>query len=174
MIATLTFGHSSNAHANTIYSFDYTVITDNHGGTNYSGFMNVDGATVIGITGTSSIYGAILSLLPVNAYAGNDNALSPDSPYLTYFGISFSVDGHGYSNIYANLQNSWSEYNNSADIGGTPNSTGTLTITEVVGSPIPEPTPLSVFAAGLAVLSIAGGLRLRNASARRTWAGHAS
>jgi hypothetical protein len=165
LVIVLTLGQGSVAHANMIYNFSYTVVTDNGGGTDYTGLMDVDtdGATVIGITGTSSEYGPILSLLPVNAYGINDNQLFPDTPYLTFFGISFSVDGHGYSNLYDDVHLGWSEFNNTANTAGTPNSSGILTV-----SPVPEPSSLSVFAAGLAAFSIAGVLRFRNAPARRT------
>ncbi len=159
----LALGHASVARADMLYDFDYTVVTDNGGGTNYSGQMDVSGTTVIGITGVASAYGGITGLVPVNGYAVNDNQFSPISPYLTFFGVSFSVAGHGDSNLYDDLHLGWSEFNNSSPFPGTPNSSGILTITAA-----PEPLSISIFATGLAALAVGRTLRRRNVRPARS------
>ncbi len=160
LVAVLALGQASPARAGTMYNFNYTVVTDNGGGSNYSGVIDVQGSTVIAITGTASAYGAISGLLPVNGYGINDNQFFPDSPYVTYYGISFSVDGHGYSNLYDDLHFGWSEYNNSADVNGIRNSSGILTVSQ-----IPELSSAGILATGLAALSLTGVFRLRKPAA---------
>jgi hypothetical protein len=159
----LALGHGSVARADMLYDFDYTVVTDNGGGTNYSGQLDVSGTTVIGITGVASTYGEITGLVPVNGYAVNDNEFSPISPYLTFFGVSFSVDGHGDSNLFDDPVLGWSEYNNSSPFPGPPKSSGILTVTAA-----PEPISIAVFATGLAALSVGRMFHRRKVRPART------
>src|SRR5882724_5449116 len=77
--------------ASVMYNFTYTVTTDKGGGTDYSGVFDVSGTTVVGITGTSSLYGAITGLLPPDTFLSNDNQLSTTAPYVDSHGISFTL-----------------------------------------------------------------------------------
>jgi hypothetical protein len=158
LVAFLCLGYSPAARADTWYNFNYTVVTNNGGGSDYSGQLDVSGSTIISITGESSAYGEITGLLPMNSYGDNNNDFTPTVPYLDYYGVSFTVAGHGDSNLYSEslggFDGFWDEYNNSFDLnnspGSPPNSIGILTLT-----PVPEPFTVSIFSAGLAALSLA-------------------
>src|ERR1700744_5275714 len=54
--ATLALALGSAARADVLYDFDYTMVTDNNGGTDYTGQFDVSGGMIVGITGVSSVY----------------------------------------------------------------------------------------------------------------------
>src|SRR5438552_5615488 len=93
-------GGMGTARADVMYDFTYTVTIDLAGGTNLSGVFDVSGTTVVGITGTSSLYGAITSLLLPDTFAANDNQLSTTAPYVDSGGISFTLASGGNANLY--------------------------------------------------------------------------
>jgi hypothetical protein len=88
LLAIVLPGAMRSAHADVLYNFTYTVTTELGigGGSDYSGVFDVSGGEIVGITGTSSLYGTINALLPPGSYpplgASNDNLFSPTAPYL--------------------------------------------------------------------------------------------
>lgn len=117
-------------------------------GTFTTSSFNGTGYTITGITGTRN-GAAITGLLPPNSFSENDNLLSPSSPFVDFFGVSFTVagagdDGLGDVNVFSVSDSSYSE--NSPNVG-----IGTFTISSVTNS-VPEPGSLGLAAGGLFVL----------------------
>jgi hypothetical protein len=71
-------------------------LADSGSGTLTATYEGNDEYLVTGITGTTSLWGAITGLDAVYAFQGNDNLLFyPTQPYVDSLGISFTVVGLG-------------------------------------------------------------------------------
>lgn len=105
LVSTILFGlilTAASASADT-FNFTFNFPANGVGGEADSGSgtltatpLGGDEYLVTGITGTTSLWGAITGLDAVDTYEGNDNLLYyPDQPYVDSLGVSFGVMGLG-------------------------------------------------------------------------------
>jgi hypothetical protein len=110
LVSTLLFGvilTAASASADTFnFSFDFPAngpggSADSGSGTLTANPLGGDEYQVTSISGTTSLWGAITGLDPVNTYEGNDNLLYyPTQPYVDSLGVSFTVVGLGDSGTH--------------------------------------------------------------------------
>ena len=86
--------------------YDFSFVATQSIGTplgNFSGEFEVNGATIINITGSGALIGTITALLQVGSGFSNDsdNVFSPAAPYLTNSGVAFSTTVFANLNMYA-------------------------------------------------------------------------
>lgn len=116
------------------------------------GTLTVDSGIISAITGTRTVEGeanpeTITGLIAPGGYAGNDNVLLPDAPWLTPGGFSYTVNGVGDDagrvNFFFHLS-SGRYLENSVSFGSTD---GFLSGTPPTSTP--EPASLLLLTAGL-------------------------
>jgi hypothetical protein len=144
------------------FTFTQTLVAVGPGTGNITGTFVVNDTldTIIGISGSTGTQGAIGALFPVGGFEDNDNAFSPDLPFVSpAFGVSFGTDGVAL-NIGA-FRSVTGDWNWSANDGGlavaSVFSFGTLSVVRAEVA-VPAPAALGLFGLGLLAL---GALRRR-------------
>lgn len=116
-----------------------------------SGTFEVSGSTIVGITGTTSLWGPMTGLLAPGSYQGNDNRFSATSPFLSFNGVSFTT-GTRRANLYFSGV-TWVLLTDPLTFLSSANGFGSLTVTPTPAA-VPAPAPLALFALGLAGLGL--------------------
>jgi hypothetical protein len=127
--------------------YDFSFVADYSAGTpagDFSGELEVDGTTIIGITGSGAQIGTITALLPTGSGFNNDsdNLFSTVAPYLSNSGVAFSTTLFADLNMYTNGGTA------AAQPSAGNGSFGTLSVTPAPVS-APEPASLVLLAAGV-------------------------
>jgi len=143
------------------YDFAYTqtAVSIFSGGTgtgNITGQFSVDGGAITGITGSTSLFGAITGLLPPGSFpigAENSNAFTATSPWLDGGGVSFTTAARVFNLSYDSFNLVWDGLTELSSGGGGTSGSGTLVVTAAgsIGDPVPIPDPgsLTLLAGGL-------------------------
>ena len=143
------------------YNFTYTqtavsVFTGGTGTGNITGRFTVDGGTITGITGSTSLFGAITGLRPIGSFPigfENDNAFSAASPWLDAGGVSFATATRVFNVSYGSFDQVWDGLTELSSGGDGTSGSGTLVVTSAgsVGDPIlvSEPASLALLAGAL-------------------------
>lgn len=145
----------------TLWNFSYTAtsLVDGSGPLDsYSGVLDVNSSNiVVGITGTSSLFGGITGLLAPRTFFNNDNMFTGTTPFLDLFGISFSTSGGKWINLFNSSSNLIDAINCPAGSSDCGPPTGYRTRGTFVTTPaiVPEPAVLALLAIGLAGLVVA-------------------
>jgi hypothetical protein len=118
-----------------------------------SAVFDVSGGVIVGITGTQN--GEQMTLLGQNVFASNDNVFSPNSPWVSENGVSFSTSSGDYNIYYfATTEGGYAPTGCAVDqTCDTMNATGDPSVpvylsVEVAPEAVPEPGTMSLLGSG--------------------------
>jgi hypothetical protein len=155
---------ASNASANVVWNFSFS-------GNNVSGSGQIDTAdygtamAVTDVTGTvfdSDIGTGPFDITGLSGYAGADNTLYLQAPFVDMGGISFTTIGGGDFNLGLGGGGPYGLVLNASDLnaGGWGNGGGVLAGSTDISLDVPEPSSMALF--GIALLALATLRRKRD------------
>ncbi|MGH8319795.1 MAG: PEP-CTERM sorting domain-containing protein [Steroidobacteraceae bacterium] len=141
-----------------VFDFSYSTLSGGALSSSGSGELLATpegGGSYLVTSATGMIDGSLLSLVPQNGFAGNDNLIFPtSSPELDFSGISFAANSISYNLYYDNGTYVGPGYAACTKCGSGGNETLVNFSLTAAGTSVPEPGSLALFGLGLVAVAL--------------------